>query len=251
MSLSGLRGLSVLRTPPSGRRPIQTEVEAYSDAQLRKVLLAELDRGGQLYVVHNRVRTLPNVEARVRKLLAKTKYAEVPLAIVHGQQPKEQLSRDTSAFMDGTLRILIASSIIEHGLDCPNANSLVVLHSERFGLSDLYQLRGRVGRRKEQAFAYFFTGGIEHTEYETAEAQAITDRARLRLQALKEADVLGSGWSIALKDLEIRGGGNVLGNEQHGSMEAIGLLLYGQLLQEEIGRQAKELDIPLFYSSAV
>jgi transcription-repair coupling factor (superfamily II helicase) len=152
------------------------------------------------------------------------------------------------AFLDGKLSILIASSIVEHGLDCPNANTLIVLHSERFGLSDLYQLRGRVGRRAEQAYAWFFTGGIEHADYDNAERVGVSVSANLRLAALKEADVLGSGWGIAMRDLEIRGGGNVLGTEQHGSMEAIGLLLYSQLLQEEIGRQAAALGIQLFHS---
>ena len=152
-----------------------------------------------------------------------------------------------AGFMKGEIDILVASSIVEHGLDSPKANTLVVLHSEWFGLSDLYQLRGRVGRRSTQAFAYFFTGGIERSPFEqVGEVNPIGDTARLRLAALKEADMLGSGWSIALRDLEIRGGGNILGNEQHGSMEAIGLLLYAQLLQEEIGRQAKERGITLF-----
>lgn len=250
MSLSGLRGLSMLRTAPRGRRPIQTEVEAYSDVRLRDMLLAELERGGQIYVVHNRVRTLPHVEARIRDLLKGTPYAETSMAIAHGQQAKDTLTRDMNAFLEGKVRILVASSIVEHGLDCPNANTLIVLHSERFGLSDLYQLRGRVGRRTEQAFAYFFTGGIEHANYEAGEElPPVPERALLRLQALKDADVLGSGWSIALKDLEIRGGGNILGNEQHGSMEAIGLLLYSQLLQEEIGRQAVGMNIPLFQAA--
>jgi transcription-repair coupling factor (superfamily II helicase) len=246
MSLSGLRGLSVLRTPPSGRRAIQTEVEGYTDDQLRQSLINELERGGQIYVVHNRVQTLPAVEERIRMLLADTKYAETTMATVHGQMERGPLAERMANFLDGNIHILVASSIVEHGLDCPNANTLIVLHSERFGLSDLYQLRGRVGRRTEQAFAYFFTGGIEHDVYENVEDIGITTSAKLRLAALKEADVLGSGWSIALRDLEIRGGGNILGNEQHGSMEAIGLLLYSQLLQEEIGRQAKEFGIQLF-----
>lgn len=247
MSLSGLRGLSLLRTAPAGRLAIQTAVAPYSDAALQAALHTELTRGGQVYVVHNRVQTLPAVEEWVRKLLAGTPYAEVPLTMVHGQMERKALATRMNAFLDGKVQVLVASSIVEHGLDAPGANTLIVLHSERFGLSDLYQLRGRVGRRSKQAFAHFFTGGIEHEAYE--EDMAVTERARLRLAALQEADQLGSGWNVALRDLEIRGGGNILGNEQHGSMEAIGLLLYAQLLQEEIGRQAKGLGIELFHSA--
>ena len=247
MSLSGLRGLSMLRTAPQGRLPIQTEVEPYTDTMLKKVLLAELDRGGQIYVVHNRVQSLHSVELRVLKMLSGTKHAKARVAIAHGQLHETALAQSMAGFMKGEIDILVASSIVEHGLDSPKANTLVVLHSEWFGLSDLYQLRGRVGRRSTQAFAYFFTGGIERSPFEqVGEVNPIGDTARLRLAALKEADMLGSGWSIALRDLEIRGGGNILGNEQHGSMEAIGLLLYAQLLQEEIGRQAKERGITLF-----
>lgn len=251
MSLSGLRGLSMLRTAPQGRLPIQTEVDSYRDLLLKKAVLAELERGGQIYVVHNRVQSIAAVEARISKLLQKTKHADARIAIAHGQIHEATLAERMGKFMAGEIDILVASSIVEHGLDCPNANTLIVLHAEWFGLSDLYQLRGRVGRRTAQAFAYFFTGGIERTPYEqVGEVAPISDTARLRLQALKEADVLGSGWSIALRDLEIRGGGNILGNEQHGNMEAIGLLLYAQLLQEEIGRQAREQGITLFLKTA-
>ncbi len=246
MSLSGLRGLSMLRTAPKGRLAIQTEVEPYTDAHLRSVLCNELERGGQTYVVHNRVQSIAAVEDRVRTLLADTPYANARIAVAHGQLHQKSLAQRMGDFMAGEVDILIASSIVEHGLDCPNANTLVVLHSEWFGLSDLYQLRGRVGRRAKQAYAYLFTGGIERSPYESSEGLRVSETATMRLNALKEADVLGSGWGIALRDLEIRGGGNILGNEQHGNMESIGLLLYAQLLQEEIGKQARELGITLF-----
>jgi len=174
------------------------------------------------------------------------------IAIGHGQMSEVILAETMSQFLKGHIDILIASSIVEHGLDSPGANTLVVLHSEWFGLSDLYQLRGRVGRRSEQAFAHFFLGGVERNELQvTPEAIKVSDTARERLKALQEADELGSGWSVAMRDLEIRGGGNILGHEQHGSMEAIGLLLYAQLLQEEIGRQAALLQIPLFQNKQV
>jgi transcription-repair coupling factor (superfamily II helicase) len=249
MSLSGLRGLSILGTALPGRLAVKTEVKPYSDPHLRKALLAELKRKGQVYVVHNRVGSLPLVQAKVDDLLRKEGLT-ASTAMAHGQMDELELATTMSRFLAGEIDVLVASSIVENGLDSPTANTLIVLHSEWFGLSDLYQLRGRVGRRNKQAFAYFFLGGVERTPYlnqaEVPGTIKITNAARKRLIALQEADRLGSGWEIAMRDLEIRGGGNILGHEQHGSMEAIGLLLYAKLLQEEIGRQAKELGIHLF-----
>lgn len=249
MSLSGLRGLSILGTALPGRLAVKTEVKPYSDRQLRKALLAELKRKGQVYVVHNRVGSLPLVQAKVDDLLRKEGLT-ASTAMAHGQMDELELATTMSRFLAGEIDVLVASSIVENGLDSPTANTLIVLHSEWFGLSDLYQLRGRVGRRKKQAFAYFFLGGVERAPYlnqaEVPGTVKITDAARKRLIALQEADRLGSGWEIAMRDLEIRGGGNILGHEQHGSMEAVGLLLYAKLLQEEIGRQAKELGIRIF-----
>ena len=260
MSLSGLRGLSILRTPPHGRLPIDTKVEKYSDSVVQHAIIRELDRSGQVYLVHNRVQSLAAVGQRVLRVLERAgktvelfvpgqiiqKEGVIRVAIAHGQMPEVKLAQTMSAFLKGDIDILVASSIVEHGLDSARANTLIVLHSEWFGLSDLYQLRGRVGRRKKQAYAHFLLGGVEHEAYEgSEELLAVSDTAKRRLQALQEADELGSGWSIALRDLEIRGGGNVLGHEQHGNLEAIGLLLYSQLLQEEIGRQALVLGIPI------
>lgn len=249
MSLSGLRGLSVLRTPPSGRLPIETKVQPFSDAVLKAALAAEMERGGQVYVVHNRVQSLPGVFNRVQTLLKEAGY-EPEIAMAHGQMDEKALARTMGEFLRGKVRVLVASTIVEHGLDSPKANTLIVVHSERFGLSDLYQLRGRVGRRQTQAYAYFLTGGIEQP-LDAEQIDPLTETARKRLRALLEASELGSGWSVAMRDLEIRGGGNILGHEQHGNMEAIGLLLYAQLLQEEIGRQAKERGITLFYKAEI
>lgn len=248
LSLSGLRGLSILRTAPRGRLPIETDILPFSNEECQKALVQELERKGQIYVVHNRVQSLGVIEQRIRALVEEAGFKDVRIAIAHGQLPEVTLAKRMSAFLSGEIDILVASSIVEHGLDSPRANTLIVLHSEWFGLSDLYQLRGRVGRRSKQAYAVFFTGGMEQAFYdETANpGLPVSSVARQRLAALKEADTLGSGWSIALRDLEIRGGGNILGHEQHGSMEAIGLLLYAQLLQEEIGRQARILRVPLF-----
>ena len=245
MSLSGLRSLSILRSPPVGRKPVQTNIGTYNDVQLVAALKKELARGGQVYVVHNRVQSIAAVARHVEELLAGSGLSAT-VEIAHGQLEEGKIGPIIERFISGKTDILVASSIVEHGLDSPGANTLIVLHSEWFGLSDLYQLRGRVGRRKVQAYAYFFLGGMEHRLYGEADAVHVSATAKERLQALKEADELGSGWSVALRDLEIRGGGNILGHEQHGSMEAIGLLLYSQLLQEEIGRQSVLLGLPVF-----
>lgn len=268
MSLSGLRGLSLLRTAPKGRKPVETHVENFSTTALRKALAQELKRKGQVYVVHNRVQSLHSVCQRIMdqlrqagfephlyepgKVLSERGEKDCIVAMGHGQMSEVALADTMSTFLQGGIDVLVASSIVEHGLDSPGANTLIVLHSEWFGLSDLYQLRGRVGRRSKQAYAHFFLGGAPREEYELRpEEIKVSETARERLKALQEADELGSGWSVAMRDLEIRGGGNILGHEQHGSMEAIGLLLYAQLLQEEIGRQAALLKIPLFHNTGV
>ena len=263
MSMSGLRGLSLLRTPPTGRKPVKTFIEPFTAQTLRDALAAEMEREGQAYVVYNRVQPLGQVLLKVEEELREAGFEPVPegserggrrriVALAHGQMDEHRLQTTMRRFMDGEIDILVASSIVEHGLDSPRANTLIVLHSEWFGLSDLYQLRGRVGRRTEQAFAYFMIGGLDIDKYARKDDRSLlTDVARQRLSALAEADELGSGWSVALRDLEIRGGGNLLGHEQHGSMESIGLLLYAQLLQEEIGRQAKRAGVPLFTREAI
>lgn len=247
MSLSGLRGLSTLRNAPHGRKPIKTTIEHFKKESLKSALIKELKRNGQIYVVHNRVQSLPAVTEFVRQTLQETEFAGVEIQMAHGKLPEQEMAKKLSLFLKGEYPILVASSIVEHGLDSPGANTLIVLHSEWFGLSDLYQLRGRVGRRQKQAFAHFMIGGIERQIYlEGSEDQTlISENAKKRLQVLKDTEELGSGWTIALKDLEIRGGGNILGHEQSGNMEAIGILLYSQLLQETIGKEALRLGIPI------
>jgi len=251
MSLSGLRGLSILRHAPHGRLPVTTVVEPFNENRIQEAIKEELSRKGQIYVVYNRVLPLQGIAERLKEIAKQAGYPAAKIAVAHGQMGEVALAREMSNFMGGITDILVASTIVEHGLDNPTANTLIVLRSERFGLSDLYQLRGRVGRRNIQAHAYFLTGSI-HTNGdedllpEDQPGISLTQTAQQRLEALVEADTLGSGWSLALRDLEIRGGGNILGREQHGSMESIGLLLYSQLLQEEIGRQAHQQGIHLF-----
>lgn len=252
MSLSGLRGLSILRHPPHGRLPITTVAEKFNLEHMVDALVAELERDGQAYVVHHRVGPLQGIANTVTRELAKRGYPEVKVAVAHGQLHEVELAKRMRDFMGGETDILVASTIVEHGLDSARANTLIVLRSEYFGLSDLYQLRGRVGRRNIQAYAHFYTGSLEQDDATgVEEVERLGETAKKRLEALLEADTLGSGWSIAVRDLEIRGGGNILGNEQHGSMESIGLVLYGQLLQEEIGRQATAQGLQLFRRSEV
>ena len=251
MSLSGLRGLSILRHAPHGRLPVKTMVEPYKGSLIKEAIKTELTRSGQMYVVYNRVQPLAYLAEQMRKYASEAGFPDARIAIAHGQLSETDLASRMAAFMNGEVDILVASTIVEHGLDSAKANTLLVLRSERFGLSDLYQLRGRVGRRDIQAHAYFLTGSIDPSQdkdlpEEDLAPELLTQTARQRLQALLEADTLGSGWTLALRDLEIRGGGNILGKEQHGSMESIGLLLYAQLLQEEIGRQAQQQGIVLF-----
>lgn len=249
MSLSGLRGLSILRHAPHGRLPIATQVAPYNDDLITQALRQELSRGGQVYVVHNRILPLEYLKTKLAGLAKAAGFPKARLAVAHGQLSEIELGRRMAAFMNQEIDILVASTIVEHGLDSPTANTLIVLRSEQLGLSDLYQIRGRVGRRQIQAYAYFLTGSVHQADdpdLPADQAQYLSDSAQQRLAALLEADQLGSGWSIALRDLEIRGGGNILGHEQHGSMESIGLLLYAQLLQEEIGKQAQAAGIQLF-----
>lgn len=234
-SLSGLRGLSTLNIAPTGRLPIVTRVMSYHENTVKEAIYQELARGGQVYLVHNRVQSLALVKQKIEALI-KPQFPEARVAMAHGQMDEKKLADTLSSFLAGQIEVLVSSSIVENGLDSPGANTLIVLHSEWFGLSDLYQLRGRIGRRSQLAYAYFMTGGMDREI-------KVSERTRARLQALQEADELGSGWSIALRDLEIRGGGNILGHEQHGNMEAIGLILYSRLLQEAIGQEAKRLHI--------
>lgn len=220
MALSGLRALSVIATAPAGRRPVITKVTRETDALIRKALEDERDRRGQAYVLWNRVETIEAAAERIRKLVPRAR-----VAVAHGQMPEDELMRVMEKFDTRRVDVLVCSTIIENGIDLPNVNTLVVFDTPSFGLADLYQLRGRVGRGDRQAYAYFlYTQG--HLPFE----------ARKRLAALLESVELGSGWTLALRDLEIRGAGNLLGREQHGTIRAVGVHLFGELLSEEVER---------------
>jgi transcription-repair coupling factor (superfamily II helicase) len=219
LALTGARDISTINTPPDERLPVSTHMGPYDPALVRQAVLRELDRGGQVFFVHNRVQTIPGVLHRLERLLP-----EARLAIAHGQMPEQELARVMERFASGEVDILLTTSIIESGLDFPNANTLIVDRSDWFGLAQLYQLRGRVGRGAARAYAYLL--------YDR-EAR-LTDDARKRLETIREATELGMGYSIAMRDLEIRGAGELLGHRQSGHIAAVGFDLYTRLLSRAV-----------------
>ena len=221
MSLMGLKDLSIVNTPPKGRIPIETHVEPYDEDVIRDAFRRELDRKGQVFFVHNRVEGIEALTKRLPRLVPEAK-----MDICHGQMPVRELEDIILRFMDGKISILVSTNIIESGLDIPNANTLVVNRADQFGLADLYQLRGRVGRFNRRAYAYFLY----------PKAGLLAEKGRRRLAAIERFTELGSGFDIAMEDLELRGAGNILGSEQHGWIIAVGFDLYCMLLKQEIER---------------
>ncbi len=223
MSLIGLRDMSVIETPPKDRMAIQTIVAKFDEKLVRTAVEMELERSGQTYFVHNRVETIYELAAKIRELVPQAR-----VVVGHGQLPEAELERVMLAFMNGEYDVLCATSIIENGLDIPLANTIIINRADRHGLSELYQLRGRVGRSNRRAYAYLLI----------PPEQQLTEIARRRLAALKEFSDLGAGFKIAALDLELRGAGNMLGGEQSGHIEAIGFEMYTTMLEEAV-RQMK------------
>src|SRR5579875_2341706 len=221
MSLVGLRDMSVIETPPKNRMAIQTVVAKYDEKLVRTAIEVELERGGQTYFVSNRVETIYEMAARIRELVPQAR-----VAVGHGQMPEAELERVMLGFMNGEFDVLCATSIVENGLDVSRANTIIINRADRHGLSELYQLRGRVGRSNRRAYAYLLI----------PPEQQLTEIARRRLAALKEFSDLGAGFKIAALDLELRGAGNMLGGEQSGHIEAVGFELYTQMLEEAVSR---------------
>jgi transcription-repair coupling factor (superfamily II helicase) len=219
LSLVGIRDLSVIETPPEARLPIQTRIAEDDDGLVRDAIGREVDRGGQVFYVHNRVETIEAAAERVRRLVPGAR-----VAIGHGQMAEGMLERVMLDFNDGRFDVLVCTTIIESGLDIPNANTIIVVRADTFGLAQLYQLRGRVGRSDRRAHAYLL-----HRR-----GMPLTQIARKRLHAIFSASDLGAGYQIALSDLEIRGAGNILGAEQHGFMAAVGFEMYTRLLAEAV-----------------
>ncbi|HEX9164355.1 MAG TPA: transcription-repair coupling factor, partial [Gemmatimonadales bacterium] len=229
MSLAGLRDLTILETAPRDRSPILTFVEPWDDALLEEAIARELDRGGQVFVVHNRIETIESVALRVRRLAPRAR-----IEVAHGQLAGEALEAVMERFVRGEVDILVSTMIVESGLDVPNANTMVVHDAHRFGLAQLYQLRGRVGRSDWRAYAYFMV----------PPRTVLTPVARKRLKALQEFSELGSGFRIAAMDLEIRGAGNLLGAEQHGHIAAVGFDTYCSLLERTVQELKGEPVVP-------
>ncbi len=224
MALSGLRDMSTIDTPPEERLPIKTYVGEYDESLIRKAILRELRRGGQVYFVHNRVESINIAANRLKRVVP-----EANLAIAHGRMKEAELANVMLDFASGGIDVLVCTSIIESGLDIPNVNTIIVDRADRFGLADLYQLRGRVGRGAVQAYAYFFYDNRDR----------MTDEARKRLQTILEASELGAGFGIAMRDLEIRGAGEILGTRQHGHIAGVGFDLYCKLLAQAVNELKK------------
>src|SRR5829696_6085907 len=219
MSLAGIRDISVIETPPEGRRPVKTYVGEYDEALVKQALEREKARGGQAFFLHNRIEDIDETAERLRALCP-----GISFTVAHGQMDEKQLEERMIAFLRGEADVLVSTSIIESGIDIPQANTLIVERSDSFGLSQLYQIRGRVGRSRERAYAYLLYPS----------AGALTEEAANRLSALSDYTELGAGFKIAMRDLELRGAGNLLGDEQSGHVAALGFELYMQMLDEAV-----------------
>ncbi len=219
MSLSGVRDMSVIETPPLDRLPVETFVRRFSKAVIKEALERELERGGQVFFVHNRIQSLPSVARFVQELVP-----DARVIAAHGQMKERELEATMVKFVTGQADVLVSTAIVESGLDIPASNTIVVNRADRFGLAQLYQLRGRVGRERQQAYAYLLVPADGRVD----------EQAQRRLRALQELTELGSGFKLALRDLEIRGAGNLLGAEQHGHIAAVGYDLYSKLLAEAV-----------------
>ena len=230
-ALSGIRDLSTMDTPPEARLPVKTFVSEYSEDVIKEALLRELERNGQVFFLHNRVKTIEQTAAQISQLVPQAR-----VLVAHGQMAEGDLEEVMVAFSQGEADVLVCTTIIESGLDMPNVNTLIVDRADRFGLAQLYQLRGRVGRGDHRAYAYLLV----------PRGRRITEAAEQRVQAILEASELGSGFRIAMRDMEIRGAGNLLGAAQSGHIHQVGLDLYSQLLQEAVRElaQAQGQDSP-------
>ena len=228
MSLSGIRDISIISSPPSDRLPVQTTVTENLDSTVADAINREISRGGQVFYVYNRVETIYKELDRLRALVPNAK-----IVVGHGQLPSHELEQVVHEFTSGRADVLLATTIIENGIDIRNANTLIVQNADRFGLSQLYQIRGRVGRGNRVAYAYFLYNG----------GKTLTEDAYKRLDAISEFTEFGSGFKVAMRDLEIRGSGNILGSEQHGHMQKVGYDMYCRILASEIARLKGEEEI--------
>ena len=215
----GVRDLSVIETPPMDRLAIKTFVRKFDEKVIREPILRELDRGGQVYFVHNKVKSIHSVKEMIQNIVP-----EARIGIGHGQLPEHQLEEVMRKFVDKEIDLLLCTTIVESGLDIPSANTIIINRADQFGLAQLYQLRGRVGRFKHQAYAYLLIPGT----------LAISSDARQRLVAIEELSELGAGFQLAARDMEIRGVGNMLGHNQSGHIASIGFDMYSKLIEETV-----------------
>jgi len=246
MALMKIRDMSIINTPPQNRYPIETFIQEFDEEVLCRAVRQEIDRGGQVYYLHNRVQTIPRVESFLSRLIP-----GVRIATAHGQMREEELEEVMHRFIRGDVQLLLSTTIIENGLDIPNVNTIIIDRADMFGISQLYQLRGRVGRSDMPAYAYLFY----------PKGRVVSELAMKRLRIISDFTELGSGFKIALKDLEIRGAGNLLGREQHGDILAVGLDMYLRLLDEAIdelkveevaeNKQPPEVYLELQYSGYI
>jgi transcription-repair coupling factor (superfamily II helicase) len=220
LALTGARDMSTIQTPPHDRLPVETIATQYDERVIRDAIQREMNRGGQVFFLHNRVMTIETMRAKLQSLVPSAR-----IVVGHGQMNSDELEEVMTKFVNGEADVLLSTTIIESGLDIPNANTIIIDRADRFGLSDLYQLRGRVGRYKHQAYAYLLL---------PRHASLLND-VRKRISAIRQYSTLGSGFKIAMRDLEIRGAGNLLGAEQSGHITAVGFELYCQLLKQSVG----------------
>jgi transcription-repair coupling factor (superfamily II helicase) len=218
LALSSFKSISLMQTPPKGRQQVKTKVLIYDKKIIKQAINFELKRKGQIYYLHNRIQTIENAEREIKKICRKAK-----IGIIHGRMSENKLVKIMDEFQKGKTNVLLATTIIENGLDMPNVNTIIIEDATRLGLSQAHQIRGRVGRSDRESFAYFLYN-----------KNSLTDLARERLKALEDAQELGAGYRIAIRDLELRGAGNILGREQSGAINKIGLNLYSQILSEAV-----------------
>jgi transcription-repair coupling factor (superfamily II helicase) len=230
-SLMGARDLSIINTPPPNRQPVTTELHAFNDELLREAVMNEVERRGQVFVVHHRVKDIHDIAERISRICDNVK-----VGVAHGQLEGDQLEDVMMRFIEGDYDVLVATTIIESGLDIPNANTIIINNAHMFGLSDLHQMRGRVGRTNKKAFCYLLVPSMS----------TLTDDARRRLQAIEEYSDLGSGFNVAMRDLDIRGAGNLLGGEQSGFIAEVGFEMYHKILDEAVEELKEEEFADLF-----
>jgi transcription-repair coupling factor (superfamily II helicase) len=225
MSLTGIRDLSIIETPPKNRQSVETFVLEDNEEIMKLAIEKELERGGQVFYLHNRVETIENEAREIGKILP-----EISIGILHGQLSEDEVEETIMDFNSRKYDLMVTTTIIESGIDMPNVNTMIVRRADMFGLSQLYQIRGRVGRSGRKAYAYLFYPANK----------SMTEQAEKRLNTISEYQELGAGFKIAMRDLEIRGAGNLLGTEQSGSIMEIGFDLYVQMLNEAVSKLKKE-----------